>query len=111
MLAKMNEGGVCFSDFVSESGKANAYNGPTFLSLWVKQRTSKSHQQPQLHNNPTSFSTLRVLVRGSFVLEGGDLLEVQPGHSNGPRKLWNAGALMRVIHLLRAFIQLVSSSK
>ena len=29
---------------------------------------------------------------------GGDLLEVQPGHSTGPRKLWNAGALTCVIH-------------
>ena len=26
-------------------------------------------------------------------------LKVQPGHSIGPRKLWNAGALTRVIHL------------
>ena len=29
---------------------------------------------------------------------GGDLLKVQPGHSIGPRKLWNAGALTCVIH-------------
>ena len=29
---------------------------------------------------------------------GGDLLTVHPGHSIGPRKLWNAGALTCVIH-------------
>ena len=29
---------------------------------------------------------------------GGDLLKVQPGHSIGPRKLWNAAALTCVIH-------------
>ena len=39
---------------------------------------------------------LQVLVRGSFVLVGGDLL--QRGHSIGPRKLWNVGALTCVIH-------------
>ena len=44
----------------------------------------------------TSFSTLTVLVRGSFVLGGGDLLKEQPGHSIGPRKLWDAGTFKYV---------------
>ena len=53
----------CTSTLLSESGKASVYSGPTLRRLWVKQRTPTNN-----NNNPTSFSTLQVLVRGSFVL-------------------------------------------
>ena len=89
-------------------GRSKAGNHPACNDIeYGQQRERDVYQEPQnrgkrarpkLHNNPT----LQVLVLGSFVLGGGDLLKVQPGHSyfNGPRKLWNSGARMHVIHLL-----------
>ena len=66
---------VCFLPLLFPSqgqGKPSAYSGPTFpKSLGQAANFEVFHQQPQLHNNSTSFSMLQVLVRGSFVLGGG----------------------------------------
>ena len=51
----------------------------------------------------TNSTTTPLRLRCKYLCEGacfgrGDLLKVQPGHSIGPRKLRNAGALKCVIH-------------
>ena len=53
MLAKIKEGDVCLPLLFPESGKASVFSGPAaLLSLWVKQRTSKSNQQKQQQQQP-----------------------------------------------------------
>ena len=62
-----------------------------------------AHYEVQLATTNSTTTPLR--LRCKYLYEGacfgrGDLLKVQPGHSIGPRKLWNAGALKCVMHFI-----------
>ena len=67
---------------------------------------SAAHYEVQLTTTNSTTTPLR--LRCKYLHEGacfgrGDLLNVQPGHSIGPRKLWNAGALKCVMHFICCF--------
>ena len=70
MLAKINEGDVCllyfYTSFRVRESQRLQWSHLAKARLWVKQRTPTNNNNS--NNNPTSFSTLQVLVRGSFVL-------------------------------------------
>ena len=105
ILVKINEGDVCLlllSFFFSEPGKTSVYSGPTLLSLWVKQQTSKSNQKQQLQQQRNFAFSAASTCAWELCSGGGDLLTVQPGRSTGPRKLWDVGTFMCAIHILFA---------
>ena len=100
ILAKINEGDVFLlplSIFVARESQCLQWSHP------AKSLGQAANFEAQLttKNSTTTTTTqlrflitLQVLVRGSFVL--GEAISL--GRSIGPRKLWNAGALKRVIH-------------
>ena len=117
ILAKINEGDVCLlllSIFVARESQCLQWSHLAKslgqAANFEVQLTTTTQQQHNFAFYAASTCTWE-LCSG-----GGDLLKVQPGHSIGPRKLWNAGALTCVIHpylaclfyLQRAFIQVAS---
>ena len=121
MLAKINEGDVCLlllSIFVARESQCLQW------SHLAKSGSSSELRSPINNKNSTTTTTatqLAFYAASACMWElcsgGGDLLKVQPGHSIGPWKLWNASALTCVRHtplfaclfyVQRAFIQIAS---
>ena len=99
ILAKINEGDVCLlllSIFVARENQclqrshlAKSLGQAANLEV---QLTTTTQQQHNFVFYAASTCTWELCFGG------GDLLKMQPGHSIGPRKLWNTSALMCVIH-------------
>ena len=100
ILAKINEGDVCLllllSIFVARESQCLQWSHLAKslgqAANFEVQLTTTTQQQHNFAFYAASTCTWE-LCSG-----GGDLLKVQPGHSIGLRKLWNAGALTCVIH-------------
>ena len=100
ILAKINEGDVClllFSIFVLVARESQCLQ----WSHLAKSLGQAANFEVQL-TTTTQQHNFAFYAASTYTWElcsgGGDLLKVQPGHSIGPGKLWNAGALTCVIH-------------
>ena len=94
ILAKINDGDVCLlllSIYRSQGKPVPAVVPPCYVS------GSSSELRSPTNNNTMAFYAESTCT-WELCSGGGDLLNVHPGHSIGPRKLWNAGALTCVIH-------------
>ena len=97
ILANINEGDVCLlSIFIARESQrlqwSHLAKSLGQAANFEVQLTTTTQQQHNFAFYAASACTWEL------VLGGGDLVKVQPGHSIGPRKLWNAGALTCVIH-------------
>ena len=99
ILAKINEGDVCLlllSIFVARESQCLQWS---HLAKSLGQAANFEVQLTTTTQQQRNFACYAASTCTWELCSGeGDFLNVQPGHSIGPRKLWNAGALTCVIH-------------
>ena len=110
ILAKINEGDVCLlllsifaareSQCLQWSHLAKSLGQAANFEVQLTTTTQQQHNSAFYAASTCTWE----LCSG-----GGDLLKVQSGHSIGPRKLWNAGALTCVIHPYLLYNELLNS--